>query len=139
MADESPTPIGQQLARRREELDLTQQALAQRVGISVNSVSAAERGRATISVGKRPAWEAALELRRGTLGRAYRDSTDLEPATGSAPQEELPYDPTDVMEAHLWKSAAPESIRRRLIRDYRRALAEVESEQAAESRRRHSA
>jgi transcriptional regulator with XRE-family HTH domain len=140
-----PTRVGQQLARRRDELDLTQEAVADRVGITAATVSATERGKTSISRRKRPGWEAALRLQPGSLGRAYRDGTDVEVLPRAVPTEQprsadpgqLPYDPADVMEVHLWQSSAPEPIRRHLIREYRKKMAQLEAELAdAEAQRR---
>jgi DNA-binding XRE family transcriptional regulator len=84
---QTPSPpllVGQQLKRRREELDLTQGTLANLVDVTVTSVSSAENERSTISRGKRPAWERALNLIPGTISRAYRDGTPIEPADNPA-------------------------------------------------------
>jgi DNA-binding XRE family transcriptional regulator len=81
--DTTPARVGQQLAKRREDLDLTQEDLGQRIGITSFAVSAAERGRNAIRRSKRADWERALSLRSGTISRAYRDGTDLE--LGPAP------------------------------------------------------
>lgn len=109
-----PARVGQQLAGRREELDLTQQTLAARIGITVASVSAAERGRSVIMRGKRAGWEQALHLRPGTLGRAYRDGTDIEvlemPAAGH------PYaDLSDRYERAIWEMPLSEADRRTMV------------------------
>jgi transcriptional regulator with XRE-family HTH domain len=95
--DAIPARVGQQLATRREDLDLIQEELAQRIGVSTATVSAAERGRNVISRRRRPDWERALGLRKGTLSRAYRDGSDIEitdmpvtddeASTGSSPIE----------------------------------------------------
>lgn len=74
----SPAEVGQQLARRREDLDLTQEDLAQRIGVVAKTVSGVERGLSSISRSKRPAWEKALALRAGTISRAYRDGAPIE-------------------------------------------------------------
>lgn len=76
-SDPSPVAIGRQLAARREECDLTQQGLADRIGISARTVSAVERGINRITKGKRSDWEHALELAPGTIGRAYRDGPSV--------------------------------------------------------------
>lgn len=74
----SPAEVGRQLARRREDLDLTQEDLAQRIGVVAKTVSGVERGLSSISRSKRPAWEKALALRAGTISRAYRDGAPIE-------------------------------------------------------------
>lgn len=103
-SDDAPLRVGQQLASRREELDLTQGALAGLIGITVTSVSAAERARATISRSKRPLWEQALRLKPGTISRAYREGTALEPATPAQPEPERPYaDMSDRLERTAWE------------------------------------
>lgn len=81
---DTPTTVGQQLAGRRESLDLTQGAVASRVGISVTSVSSAERDRATIMRSKRAAWEQVLRLKTGTISKAYADGSPLEPLADEA-------------------------------------------------------
>ena len=78
--DPSPADVGRQLLERREDLDLTQQELAQRIGISARTVSAVERGVNQITKSRRGDWERALELKPGTISRAYRDGSRLEPA-----------------------------------------------------------
>lgn len=98
---DAPMPVGEQLKARREALDLTQGGLASLVGVTVTSVSSAENNRSTISRGKRPLWERALQLKAGTISAAYRDGTRLEPAESSA--AEPPYaDMTDPKEAAVW-------------------------------------
>ena len=99
---DTPTKVGQQLAARREELDLTQAVLAARIGITTTSVGAAERGRSAIIRSKRAAWERALHLRPGTLSRAYREGADLEPL--DTPTAEQPYaDLSDRYERAVWE------------------------------------
>ncbi|MFE9296557.1 helix-turn-helix transcriptional regulator [Streptomyces niveus] len=96
-----PMPVGEQLKARREALDLTQGGLASRVGVTVTSISSAENGRATISRGKRPLWERALQLKTGTISAAYRDGTPIEPSDPTA--GEPPYaDMSDAKEAAVW-------------------------------------
>jgi transcriptional regulator with XRE-family HTH domain len=103
-ADAIPPLVGQRLAKRREELDLTQDALARIIGITSATVSATERGRTTISRSKRPLWERALRLAPGTITRAYRDGTDLEAAPPPAPQQEPAYaDMSDRLERTAWE------------------------------------
>lgn len=122
---DTPTLVGQQLAARRDELDLTQQALAGLIGVTPTTVSATERGKTTISRSKRPRWEAALRLRAGTLARAYRDSTPLETLDPpNEPPEPGPYaDMTDPHERALWAIPVAEADRRELIDIYRRSVA----------------
>lgn len=99
-----PTSVGQQLARRREELDLTQETLARRIGISTPTVSVTERGHTQISVSKRGAWERALGLKAGTIGRAYRDGTPIEVADAVEEQVDRPYaDMSDRLERTAWE------------------------------------
>lgn len=116
-----PTAVGQQLARRREELDITQDALARRIGITTASVSAAERGKSVISRGKRPGWERALHLKPGTLGRAYREAGELEVLdTPTVEHRPIP-DLSDRDERVLWEmSGVSEETRRTLIEVLRR-------------------
>lgn len=109
-----PLPVGQQLKERREELDLTQGALANLVGVTVTSISSAENGRSTISRGKRPTWEQALQLKSGTISRAYRDGTPLEPAT---PTEQTAYaDLNDPHERAISEMNISEADKRDMIR-----------------------
>lgn len=120
---DTPTSVGQQLSARREELDLTQQAVATSVGVTVNSVSAAENDRATISRGKRPGWERALGLEPGTIHRAYTQGTDLEFAE-PRPRPEVYADLTDRYEAAVWAIAVSEEDRIIIIDLLREAKAE---------------
>lgn len=76
----SPAAVGRQLARRRANLDLTQDQLAMAVGVRSRSISAIERGSNAIQRSKRSAWEKALRLKPGTISRAYEDGSPLEPA-----------------------------------------------------------
>lgn len=108
-----PLPVGQQLKERRDQLDLTQGAIANLVGVTVTSVSAAENGRATISRGKRPAWERALDLKPGTISRAYRDGIPIEPAT--ADTHGVYADLTDPHERAVWEMSISEDDRREMI------------------------
>jgi transcriptional regulator with XRE-family HTH domain len=109
----SPTSVGQQLARCREELDLTQEALARRIGIATPTVSVTERGHTEIRLSKRPAWEKALGLKAGTISRAYRDGTPIELADITT---EPPYaDLSDRYERAIWEMALSEDDRRTLI------------------------
>jgi transcriptional regulator with XRE-family HTH domain len=109
--DETRARVGQQLARRREALDLTQGALAALVRITVTTVSSTERGRTTITRGKRSAWEAALRLRPGTIAGAYRGGP-LE----ALDEEPQPYaDMTDRHERAIWEMSLSEEDRRAVI------------------------
>jgi transcriptional regulator with XRE-family HTH domain len=110
---DAPTPVGQQLAERRDELDLTQETLARRIGITSATVSATERGKTEISRTKRPSWEQALNLKPGTIARAYRDGTRIEPApaTDPAPYANL----ADSHERAIWEMNISEDDRRTLI------------------------
>lgn len=109
----APTPVGQQLATRRDELDLTQEALARRIGITSATVSATERGKTEISRTKRTAWEQALSLKAGTIGRAYRDGTPIE----AAPEAETPpyANLDDPHERAIWDMRISEDDKRTLI------------------------
>lgn len=107
----SPPPVGQQLARRRDELDLTQDALARLIGITAPTVSVTERGHTEISRSKRAAWERALQLKPGTISTAYRDGTPLEPAPDTPPYANL----TDPHERAIWEMKISEDDRRTLI------------------------
>lgn len=125
---ETPTHVGQQLARRRDELDLTQEELARRIGISTPTVSVTERGHTAISKGNRAKWERALNLKPGTISRAYRDGTDLEIAEVQA---QPPYaDLNDPYESDIWNlPGLSEADRRRAIDILRESRAK-EREQA---------
>ena len=78
MTASAPRVVGRQLLERRVQLDLTQQQLADRIGISARTVSAAERGSNQIIRSRRAAWERALRLKAGTIGRAYREGAPIE-------------------------------------------------------------
>ena len=106
----TPT-VGQQLARRREELDLTQDALARLIGVTAPTVSVTERGHTEISRGKRPAWERALRLKPGTISQAYRDGTPVDPAPDQPPYANL----ADPHERAIWEMKISEDDRRTLI------------------------
>lgn len=111
---DAPTPVGQQLAERRDALDLTQETLARSIGITSATVSATERGKTEISRSKRAAWEQALNLAPGTISRAYRDGARIEPAPAAEP---APYaDLTDPHERAIWEMNISESDRRDMIR-----------------------
>lgn len=122
---DAPTRVGQQLARRREALDLTQIALAATIGITSTTVSATERGRTTISRSKRSLWEQALQLRQGTITRAYREGVDLEllPAVESPPEK--PYaDMSDRLERTAWEMPLDVEQRKLIIDMLREAKAQ---------------
>ncbi|MER7971125.1 helix-turn-helix domain-containing protein [Streptomyces sp. NPDC096080] len=127
-----PTSVGQQLARRREELDLTQEAVARRVGISAPTVSVTERGHTQIRVSKRASWERALGLKPGTISRAYRDGAEIEvldpPAPGS--QEPVYADLTDHWERTAWEMPLSVEDRKAIIDALRRG-AQGRSNQSA--------
>lgn len=110
---ESPTSVGRQLKLRRQALDLTQPALASRIGVGPSTVSLTERGRTEIQRGKRAAWEQALDLKPGTITRAYSSGTPIEPAesTNQAPYVNL----ADPHERAIWELNLSESDRRDLI------------------------
>jgi transcriptional regulator with XRE-family HTH domain len=108
---EPPHSVGQQLRARREALDLTQPALAQRIGIDPSTVSATERDKTEIQRGKRPAWEKALALKPGTITRAYNDAAPIEPA----PDQPAYADLNDSHERAIWEMNISESDRRTLI------------------------
>ncbi|MGW1324828.1 helix-turn-helix domain-containing protein [Streptomyces antibioticus] len=130
-SDDAPLRVGQQLASRREELDLTQGGVASQVGITVTSVSAAERGRTTISRSKRPLWEQALRLKPGTISRAYRDGTDLEPAPEPAAQPAPYADMADRLERTAWELPIGVEERRIIVDLLREAKAEGRRERSA--------
>lgn len=110
-----PPLVGQQLAKRRDQLDMTQELLARRIGITSATVSATERGKTVISRSKRPAWEQALRLRSGTIGRAYREGSRIEPLDEGPPAE--PYaDLSDPHERVIWeRTSMSEEDRRDMI------------------------
>lgn len=112
---DTPTRVGEQLRDRRKRLDLTQGALARRIGIDASTVSVTERGQTQIQRGKRTAWEQALELQSGTITRAYTDGTDLEPVTPTSLAP--PYaDMTDRHERAIWEMEnLPVAARRTMI------------------------
>jgi transcriptional regulator with XRE-family HTH domain len=78
----SPAAVGRQLARRRNDLDLTQDQLAERIGIRARTISAIERGNNSIQRSNRSTWERALQLKPGTISRAYAEGSAIEPAEG---------------------------------------------------------
>lgn len=108
---ETPTRVGQQLRDRREQLDLTQGALARRIGIDASTVSVTERGQTQIQRGKRTAWEQALDLQSGTITRAYNDGADLEATPPPPPYADL----SDRHERAVWELNLPEEDRRAMI------------------------
>lgn len=125
----TPTPVGEQLKTRREELDLTQGALAAQVSVTVTTISSAENGRSTISRSKRPLWERALRLAPGTISRAYKDGTPIEPA-------ETPVEPpyanlADPKERAVWEMDLPETDRREIIDAVRAAAAQRDTRRQA--------
>lgn len=110
---ENTAEVGRQLAARREALDLTQQAVAVDVGITVTSVSAAENGRSAIMRGRRPLWERALRLKAGTISRSYATGAPLEPADPPSGEGHPP--PVDPDERVIWEMDIPERYRRDII------------------------
>lgn len=123
------TSVGQQLRARREALDLTQGALAKRIGIDSSTVSVTERDITEIQRSKRPAWETALRLKAGTISRAYKDGTALEVLSESP--DEPPYADLSIpKEAAIWAMNLPEEDRRELI-DASRAIAERKRQRPA--------
>lgn len=123
--DDLPPLIGQQLAKRREELDLTQELLARSIGITSTTVSTSERGRTVISRAKRPLWEQALQLKAGTISRAYRDGTPIELLDVPAEAEPAPYaDMSDRLERAVWEMNLDEADRRDLVDMLRKDKAE---------------
>jgi transcriptional regulator with XRE-family HTH domain len=136
--DGFPARVGRHLAERREDLDLTQNALAQRIGITSASVSAVERGVSEIRRSLRARWETALRLRQGTITRAYNDGTPLDVvAEGDA----LPYpDPDDPTERALWNMALKgeysKDVARAMIDLRRREREQKQQETPRPARRR---
>jgi transcriptional regulator with XRE-family HTH domain len=106
--------VGQQLAKRREELDLTQEALARLVGVTAPTISVTERGHTEIRRGKRPDWERALRLEAGTISRAYRERTPVEPVAPASGSESYA-DLSDPHERAVWEMKTPEEDRREMI------------------------
>lgn len=107
-----PTSVGQQLRARREDLDLTQGALAKLIGIDASTVSVTERDRTEIQRSRRAAWERALQLAPGSISRAYKDGVPLETAQTADP----PYaDMSNPKEAAVWAMELPESDRIEII------------------------
>lgn len=126
-SDVPPTPVGQQLAARRDDLDLTQDALARRIGVTSRTVSNAERDRAEIGRGKRSKWEQALRLKPGTIGRAYRTGSALEPLD----DEEAFADLSDRYERAVWELDIGEDDRKTIISLMRQKSAEEAGERSA--------
>lgn len=110
--DDPPLPVGRQLAERREELDLTQESAARRIGVTATTVSATERNRNEISRSKRPAWEQALRLKPGTITKAYRTGSAIEPLND---EDQLPADMSDPHERAIWEMDISEDDRRTMI------------------------
>lgn len=115
---EPPHSVGQQLRARRVALDLTQPALAQRIGIDPSTVSTTERDKTEIQRGKRAAWENALALKPGTITRAYAEGAQIE-AAAAAPVRvpgRPPYaDLSNPDERAVWELSIPEHDRRDMI------------------------
>jgi len=121
-AEPSMAAVGQQLQARREDLDLTQGEVGQRVGIRGETVSAIERGRNAISRSKRAAWEVVLRLKPGTITRAYKDGTPIEAASGDGE------DPLDRLDRLYREWKEDPSRRGRLISMLEKAEADTEEE-----------
>lgn len=120
-----PTSVGQQLRARREDLDLTQGALAKLIGIDASTVSVTERDRTEIQRSKRAAWERALQLTPGSISRAYKDGVPLETAETTA---NPPYaDMSNPKEAAVWAMELPESDRIEIIDAVRARAAQQNS------------
>lgn len=68
--------VGRWLSQRRDEMNLTVQALAAMLDVHRTTVTNAETGRVVPHLKSR--WEDALRLSRGSLTRAYLDGTPLE-------------------------------------------------------------
>lgn len=90
----SPTAVGRQLARRRNDLDLTQDQLADRIGVRARTISAIERGNNSIQRSNRAIWEQALGLKPGTISRAYNEGIPIEPADADAGAASATAEPT---------------------------------------------
>ncbi|MFJ6073636.1 helix-turn-helix domain-containing protein [Streptomyces sp. NPDC093065] len=110
--------VGQQLAARRKQLDLTQQMAAERIGITSTTVSAVERGINEIQRSKRADWERGLDLASGTITRAYEAGT---PVQAAPPPAEPPVRPADPDEQTVWDMDIPETYRRDIIEILRSA------------------
>lgn len=105
--------IGQQLAARRRQLDLTQQMAADRIGITSTTVSAVERGINEIQRSRRADWERGLDLAPGSITRAYEAGTPLQVAGAPLVEDSAPL--TDPDERLIWDIDIPESYRRDII------------------------
>jgi transcriptional regulator with XRE-family HTH domain len=104
-------------------LDLTQEAVARRVGVTAPTVSVTERGHTEIRISKRADWERALGLKAGTITRAYRDGTPIEVA--EPPAEDAPEpvyaDLSDRWERTAWEMPLPVEDRKLIIDALRRS------------------
>lgn len=131
MSDDATSPaavVGQQLARRREELDLTQDDLAKRIGVSGRTVSAIERGMNAIQRKNRSAWETALSLAPGTINRAYRDGTPVEvvPAPSTGAPRNTPHDEVvAALEARVTRMEVALDVERRAREELERRMVEL--------------
>ncbi|GAB3118014.1 hypothetical protein GCM10027160_29460 [Streptomyces calidiresistens] len=127
--DASPARVGRALARRREDLDLTQEALARAIGITPATVSVTERGKTRIRRSKRSAWERALGLRAGTITRAYERDEELEAETERAATPQPYADMSDRLERAIWMmQQVSESDRKVLIDILREGRGQVGGE-----------
>lgn len=102
--DEKKAHVGEQLRRRRIALNMSQADLTARIGGDRRSVTAAENGETMIQIRKRTAWEEALHLQRGSIGRAYEFGGDLETIDIGAPAAPEP-EPWDRREWELYTDA----------------------------------
>lgn len=109
---DAPTTVGQQIATRREELDLTQDTLARRIGITAATVSNTERGRTEITRSKRSKWEQALRLVPGTISQAYKSGSSLVALDEDAGFQ---VDMSDPYERAIWEMDIDEDDRRTVI------------------------
>lgn len=127
-ASDAKLRVGRQLAARREELELTQTDVGRVAEVSSTTVSAIERGKNEIRRTARRRWEAALHLHPGTITRAYRDGTPLEPAPG-VEFARLPSayaDLGDEHEAAVWAMQGISEADRRTLIDILRAARALE-------------
>jgi transcriptional regulator with XRE-family HTH domain len=117
----APPPVGQQLAARREALDLSQEALARRIGITSATVSSTERGITEPRRSKRAIWEHSLRLKPGTISRAYASGGVIEPLD----EDVVAYaNLGDRYERAIWEMNISESDRRNIIDLLRKGRAE---------------
>jgi transcriptional regulator with XRE-family HTH domain len=129
MSDDATSPaavVGQQLARRREDLDLTQDDLAKRIGVSGRTISAIERGVNAIQRKNRSAWETALGLVPGTINRAYRDGTPVEVVPVTEEPRVPPHDDVvAALEARVTRMEVALDVERRAREELERKMVEL--------------